>query len=133
MGPGMGPRIGLEMGPGIEPTTGPKNRCAFSSSIRPKIEPKIGLSFCPLQFLTAYYSYCGRVECPAPEKSPDLGNSSPNPRAFMYIESATDLSGKQARNIHLKDRRFVRRSRTRTGLRLGGRGQDLRTGVTDTD
>src|SRR5271155_5072343 len=76
---------------------------------------------------------CGGVECPAPEKSPDLGNSSPDPRAFMYIESATDLSGKQARNIHLKDRRFVRRSRTRTGLRLGGCGQDLRTGVTDTD
>src|SRR5271156_1740604 len=78
-------------------------------------------------------AYCGGVECPAPEKSPDLGNSSPDPRAFMYIESATDLSGKQARNIHLKDRRFVRRSRTRTGLRLGGCGQDLRTGVTDTD
>ena len=36
--------------------------------------------------------YCGGVECPALEKSPDLGNSSPDPRAFMYIESATNLS-----------------------------------------
>jgi hypothetical protein len=31
--------------------------------------------------------YCGGVRWPAPEKSPDLGNSSPAPRALMYVAS----------------------------------------------
>jgi hypothetical protein len=31
--------------------------------------------------------YCGGVKWAAPEKSPDLGNSSPAPRALMYIAS----------------------------------------------
>jgi hypothetical protein len=31
--------------------------------------------------------YCGGVRWPAPEKSPDLGNSSSAPRALMYVAS----------------------------------------------
>src|SRR5277367_2239408 len=43
------------------------------------------------------------------------------------------LVEREEEHTYEKDRRFVRRSRTRKRLRLGGRGQDLRTGVTDTD
>ena len=32
-----------------------------------------------------------------PEEAPDLGNSSPVPRAFMSIELATELSSRRAR------------------------------------
>src|SRR5271170_8129394 len=47
---------------------------------------------------------CGRVECPAPEKSPDLGNSSPDPRAFyVYSQLPTLVAGKRrGRNIYTK-------------------------------
>ena len=44
----------------------------------------------------------------------------------------TSVAGRQE-HIYEKDRKYVRRSQTRTGLRLGGRGQDLQTSVTDTD
>jgi hypothetical protein len=33
------------------------------------------------------YEYCSGVRWPAPEKSPDLGNSSPASRALMYVAS----------------------------------------------
>jgi hypothetical protein len=38
-------------------------------------------------FCKERYPYCGGVRWPAPEKSPDLGNSSPAPRALMYVAS----------------------------------------------
>jgi len=44
---------------------------------------------------------------------------------YMYIESATDQKERT-------DRQFVQRSRTGTRHRLGGRGQDLRIGFTNT-
>jgi hypothetical protein len=41
------------------------------------------------------------VKWAAPEKSPDLGNSSPAPKALMYIELATDICSGQARKYKL--------------------------------
>jgi hypothetical protein len=62
--------------------------------------------------------YCGGLRWPAPEKSPDLGNSSPAPKALMYIELATDIRSGQARS----DRQRGRTGATRP--KLGGCGQD---------
>jgi hypothetical protein len=68
------------------------------------------------------------------EKSLDLGNSSPVLRAFMYIELATDLSSKQAgKKIQTDGQAVCTAELDRTGLRLGGRGQDLRIQICFTD
>jgi hypothetical protein len=63
-------------------------------------------------------THCDGVKWAAPEKSPDLGNSSPAPRALMYIELATDLHSRQAS-------RYGRAGRTgATRQKLGGYGRN---------
>ena len=54
----------------------------------------------------------------APEKSPDQGNSSPVPRAFVYIELATDLSSKRKKEAtdRQTDRQSVQQSWTERDL-----------------
>jgi hypothetical protein len=44
------------------------------------------------------------VRWPAPEKSPDLGNSSSTPKALMYIELAMDIRSGQARRYRQRGR-----------------------------
>jgi hypothetical protein len=66
---------------------------------------------------------CGGVRWPAPEKSPDLGNSSPAPRALMYVASLR--TSVRHRHHHKDDRN--RQMKTGTGRqkpKLGGCGQD---------
>jgi hypothetical protein len=82
--------------------------------------PGLFVSACPMSYLK---EYCGGVRWPAPEKSPDLGNSSPTPRALMYVASLRTLV---RYHHHYEDDRN-RQMRTGTGRqspKLGGCGQD---------
>jgi hypothetical protein len=68
--------------------------------------------------------YCGGVKWAAPDKSPDLGNSSPAPRVLMYIASLQT----SVRYYHQEDDRIQPgRELGGRGQRLGGQGRDKRT------
>jgi hypothetical protein len=74
------------------------------------------LKYSSLNTLVSKDIYCGGVRWPAPEKSPDLGNSSPTPKVLMYIKLATDLRSRQARKYGQTERTGVTRPK------LGGYG-----------
>jgi hypothetical protein len=67
--------------------------------------------------------YCGGVKWAAPEKSPNLGNSSPAPRALMHVASLRT----SVRDHHEGDRTQLGRELGGRDQRLGGQGQDKRT------
>jgi hypothetical protein len=71
------------------------------------------------------------VRWPAPEKLPDLGNSSPALRALMYVASLRTLV--QYHHHHYKDDRGWQKRMIGTGRQrpnLGGCGQDWGNGAT---